>query len=193
MPICKSDQSISTGDPNFAAALMTVGCPPNDPPVRLIASDDGHDYLSFRIRERAIDGTLTMNLSAAWSDPDAHQAMAQSGHPFGRVMAFTAGKEKATGPSLDAWVSHMASWLGITIDAAFDIFDDAPRVCRANPESDAAYCAAFLANRFYLLDIARQYRDQGAIENLMNHDAGFSLISEKLAPKKRAYLLSKTR
>lgn len=193
MPIHKSDQSISTGDPNFAAALMTVGCPPCDPPVRLIAADDGHDYLSFRIREKAIDGTLTMDLSAAWSDREAAQAMTQSRHPFARVMAFTAGKERATGPSRDAWISHLASWLGITMDAALDIVDDAPRVCQANPESEAAYCAAFITNRFYLLDIASKYRSQGAIENFMNHDAGFSLISEKLDPKKRAYLLSKTR
>lgn len=192
MPINRADQVITSGDPNFAAALMSVGCPPADPPVKLVAGDDGKDYLTFRIRDHAIDGTPTMQFSIAWSDAIKRSKMEQAGHGFAKVMAFSSSKRRSTGPSRDAWIEHLADFCQITADAARDAIANVRQICRSSPESDLAYCAAFIANRFALLDAARDFRCAGSIDIFMNHDSGFSLISEKLDAKKRAYLLDKT-
>lgn len=193
MPINKSDQSISSGDPNFCAALMTVGCPPHDPAVQLIAADNGFDYVSFRIQERSIYGVPTMQYSAAWVDAMARRAMEATNEPFARVMAFSAAKTRNTGPSREAWIVHLAAWLEITRDAAFALMVDVAAVCRTSPESDASYCCAFIENRFHLLDLAAQFKRDGNIDIFMNHDAGFSIISEKQPQRIRDYLLSKSK
>ena len=189
MPIFKSEQSITTGDPNFAAALMTVGCPPHDPPAQLISSDNGRDYVTFRLRDTALDGTPTMMLSAAWSDPRAMRDLESINHGFPKVCAFSGSKPKETGPSREAWIAHLAEYCGVTIDAAFSAMQNVIQICNASPESDLAYAAAFITNRFDLLDNAKEAQRNGDISIFMNHGGGFSLISENLPEKQRQYLL----
>jgi hypothetical protein len=191
MPLLRNESAYSSGDPNFAAALMTVGCPPCEPAVKLIASDDGHDYVSFRIRDRAIDGTMTSVFSQAWSSPVEMGHLAKMRHGFAIVAAFTKGKPRNTGPSRDAWIEHLAGWCGITRDAARDAINGVVELCNKSPESELSYCAAFIANRFHLLDIARDFQNTGNVDVFMNHGSGFSLISEKLTERQRAYLLRK--
>lgn len=193
MPVSKSDQSIASGDPNFAAALMAVGCPPYDPPVQLIAADNGEDYVSFRIQGVSIYGVPSMYYSAAWSNHESRHELEHTGDPFIKIINFSSSKPRGTGPSREAWISHMAHWLGITMDAAMHLMRDAKQVCAASPESDASYIVAFIENRFHLLDIARSQKQGGAIDIFMNHDAGFSVISEKQPQRIREYLLSKSR
>jgi hypothetical protein len=191
MPIRNNEAAYCSGDPNFAAALMTVGCPPCDPPVKLIAADNGEDYTSFRIRDRSIDGTPTDVFSRAWCDPQEMASLRNQKHGFAIVGAFAGSKQRITGPSREAWMEHLAGWCGITKDAARSAIQNVVEICRNSPESELAYCAAFIANRFSLLDSAKQLRNLGSIDIFMSHGKGFSLISEKLDEKKRAYLIKK--
>jgi len=191
MPVNKSEQAINSGDPNFAAALMTVGCPPYDPPVKLVSTHSGHDYVTFQIRDTAIDGTPTMAFSVAWSNPNYMADFEAQGHGFAKVAAFSASKDRRTGPSIDAWICHMADYCGITIDAAAKAVKNVREVCSASPESLVAYCAAFISNRFAILSAAKEAQRAGDIDVFMAHGSGFSIISEKLPEKQRQYLLKR--
>jgi hypothetical protein len=183
----------TSGDPNFAAALMTVGCPPAEKPVHLIAHENGRDYCTFRIKSPAIDGTETSVFSAAWSNEKEMAILASINHPFVEVSRFSRSKQAQTGPSRDAWIHHMADFIGLTVDSAFALMRDVAGLCAREPESPVSYCAAFIENRFHLLDMARDAMRNGDHSIYMTHGSGMSLIHEKAPARIRDYLLSNSR
>jgi hypothetical protein len=62
----RQNQSFGTGDINLAAAITTMGVPP-DPtgPVELIARDNGRDYTRFHFLAESYCGKYTPINSAA--------------------------------------------------------------------------------------------------------------------------------
>lgn len=181
--------AITSGDVNFAAALMTMGCPPADLPVRLIAHENGHDYASFGIVETAIDGASAYVYSRAWTYENEMSALRAQNHAFVRVSDFSASKPRATGPSRDAWISHMADFLDLKVDAAHALMRDVRGLCMREPESPVSYIAAFIENRFWLLACARHAVDNGEHSIYMSHGSGMSLIDQRLPQRVKDYLL----
>lgn len=178
----------STGDINLAAALMTIGIPPRDVPVRIIAADDGHNYISYRLSGEGIAGESTSEAMSMWTTRAAN-----GDSPFGWIMAFCSEKPKNTGPSIDAWTQHLAEWLAVSYDSARQLVGDAKNVAAASPESETSYLVAFVANREFLKDLATSAIKHGkSIVNFMRHDSGFSFIPEKAPRHVRDFLMSQS-
>lgn len=189
----KFQQSYGTGDINLAAAIMTMGVPPNDAdPVKLIACENGKDYVRFHLKSHSIDGRITTeSLMNAWSDPATFK-MDFPTNPFCVVMDFIATRP-APCSNPDHWLDHAAGFLGMPIDAVKSLFLNVKATCKASPESPASYVVAFIRNRFDLVGIAKRNGDQGRFKNMQTHGSAFGLIPAKAPKRIRDYLLSALR
>lgn len=126
---------------------MAIGISPEFPePAEVMQNDDGRDYLSFRLKPLSECGMYsTQEMDRAWSYPRAFSSE-HPFHPFTRVMAFA---EHSKGSRRkDDWIESMASFLGISRDAARKAVRDVDTLTGTAPESDLTYCACFIVNRF---------------------------------------------
>jgi len=183
-------QSFGTGDINLAAAMTTMGIPP-DPvnPVELIARDNGRDYTRFHFREVSYCGKYTPEeLSSAWTDADQFKAENPS-HPFSVVMGFISSRPQ--GCSLpDNWMEHAAEYLQMPVDAVRKTCKGIDAACKASPESPATYVCAFIVNRCDLIAHTHRKANMGNHSNMMERGKSITTIPE-LAPERiKKHLLS---
>ena len=186
-------QSYGTGDINLAAAILTMGVPPNElEPVKLIACENGRDYVRFHVAGQSLDGRiLTESLMRAWDDPDGFR-VTNPDSPFVQVMDFISTRPRGC-VSPEDWMIHAANFLQIPSDSAIAIMKDIKRTCSASPESPASYVIAFIRNRFDLLAVAKRQGDAGRFKNMQTHGKAFGLIPAKAPKRIRDYLLAALR
>jgi hypothetical protein len=142
-----------TGDINFFSACMAIGVSPCFPePAEVMQNDDGKDYLSFRLNSMSECGVYdTISLDRAWGYPDAFKRE-NPNHPFTSMMNFV---EHSRGSRRkDEWVESIASFLGITRDAARKAVNDVDALRFTAPESPLSYIACFVVNRFAAINWA---------------------------------------
>lgn len=143
----ETHQTFRSGDINFFSACMAIGIAPCLPePAEVMQNDDGRDYLSFRLNSASECGQHdTLTMSRAWSYPKAFH-LENPNHPFSTIMRFS---EHAHGSRhKDDWIDSMASFLGISRDAARKALRDVDTLTETAPESDLTYLSCFVVNRF---------------------------------------------
>jgi hypothetical protein len=186
----RQNQSFGTGDINLAAAITTMGVPP-DPtgPVELIARDNGRDYTRFHFLAESYCGKYTPDqLSRAWADPRGFTATNPE-HPFSLLMEFIASRPR--GCSLpDDWMDHAAGFLGISADVVRITCQGIESVCKASPESPVAYLCAFIVNRSDLIAHTHRKAQLGNHSNMLAKGKSITLIPEKAPRHIRDHLLS---
>lgn len=143
-----------TGDINFFSACMAIGISPEFPePAEVMQSDDGRDYLSFRLQPFSECGQhTTQEMDHAWAYPKPFHAEHPT-HPFGLVMRF-AGHAHGSRHK-DEWIEAMATFLGITRDAARKALRDVDTLTGTAPESPLTYIACYVVNRFAAIKWAK--------------------------------------
>lgn len=186
-------KSFGCGDINLAAAIGTMGVPP-DPrnPLELIARDNGKDYMRFHFVESSPDGLYSPDaLSHAWSTPQTFKAE-HPNHPFTLLMDFIATRPRGCS-NLDEWQAHAAEFLGLPIDAIRSTYRNIARTCNASPESPVSYVCAFIRNRMDLVTAAKQREAKGIFTNMQDRSKSVSLIPAKAPRRIRDFLLSHIR
>jgi hypothetical protein len=174
-----------TGDINFFAACMSIGIAPCFPePAEVIQSDDGHDYLSFRLNSVSECGKYdTREISKAWKNPEEFKREFPS-HPFGTVMDFS---RYARGAKSQAdWIEKGASFLGVSRDS---IRKDVNRVSALEhelPESPLTYVICYIVNRWAAVDWAKN----SIPKTLVNAGASIVMLDGNLPKSKQLQLLS---
>lgn len=185
-------ESYGTGDMNLAAAIMTMGVPPEQDPVKLIATDRGGDYVRFRVRDVSIDGRIkTSVLMAAWNNYDLFVKENPQNH-FGKIMGFIRSKPSGCKGYLD-WVEYAAGWLGLNIKTVKQHMTGNPKIWESSPDSEPAYILGFIENRFYLLDMAKKFQRNGRFDVMSEYGKSIVLISEHLPQRQKEYILSHVR
>jgi len=136
-----------TGDINFFSACMAVGVSPCFPePAEVMQNDDGNDYLSFRLNPVSECGVYdTITLDRAWGYPDAFKRE-NPHHVFTMLMNFVTHSKGSR--RKDDWIESIASFLGITKDAARKALADIDSLTFNAPDSPLSYLACFVTNRF---------------------------------------------
>lgn len=189
----KGQQTFATGDINLAATIRTMGIP-SDPaePVRLIASDNGKDYVRFHLKHVSIDGLYeTSEIMSAWSEPKAFK-IERGPNPISSIMEFIQTRPKSC-KTPDDWLNHAATFLGYEMDSVMKIYNNIGKVCKTQPEHLSSYIVAFCRNRFDLLTEGRQAQSNGRIKNLQNHGPSFTLIPAKAPRRIKDFILSHLR
>ena len=189
----KGQSTFGSGDINLAAALVTIGIPP-DPvqPIELIARDNGKDYRRFHFLRTSPCGKYDVNeMSLAWSDPASFKRE-NPAHPFALVMDFIATRPNGCG-NQDEWLCHAASFLGLSINSIRAAYKDITRACAASPESPASYVLAFIRNRMDLIHAIKRKAASGDFSAMQSAGKSVSLISEKAPSRIKNFLLSHIR
>ena len=185
--------TFGTGDINLAAALITMGIPP-DPsePVRLIACENGRDYKRFHVGHLSYCGKyLTGGLMTAWSTPATFKT-ANPAHPLAVLMDFISTRPHGCS-NLDQWLEHAAQFLALPIDAVRKTYRGIVPTCKASPESPASYVVAFIRNRIDLIATAKETESKGRFKNMMSQGKAFSIIPDKAPKRIKDFLLSHLR
>lgn len=65
-----------------------------------------------------------------------------------------------------------------------------PNVWETSPDCEPSYILGFIANRFYLLDMANRFRKDGNFDVYAEYGKASALISERLPANMRQFLLS---
>ena len=183
-------QTFGTVDINLAAALTTMGIPP-DPvnPVELIARDNGRDYTRFHFMAASYCGKHTPEeLSKAWSAA-AHFKSANPAHPFGVLMSFISSRPQGCN-LLDQWMEHAAEFLQLSRDAIRKTCDDIEVTCKASPESPVSYVCAYIVNRSDLIAHTHRKANHGNHSNMLERGKSITIIPEKASEKIKSHLLS---
>jgi hypothetical protein len=174
-----------TGDINLFAACMTIGIAPCFPePSEVIQSDDGKDYLSFRLNDVSECGQYqTREISRAWKFPEEFRREFPA-HPFNTVMDFS---KYAKGAKAKAdWIEKAASFLGVSRDS---IRKDLARVEALEatlPESPLTYVLCYIVNRWAAIGWARD----SIPKTLVNAGASIVMLDGNLPVRKRLEILS---
>ena len=100
----KNENKFSTGDLNFACALMSLGIPLTESkPCSIIAHENGHTYSRYHFESHSVCGkhiTSDMNNAwrispPAWGWPGSHRTASPAGYDFptrvGMAREFTRG------------------------------------------------------------------------------------------------------
>ena len=174
-----------TGDINFFAACMTIGISPCFPePSEVIQSDDGHDYLSFRLNDVSECGQYqTREINRAWTHKESFRRECPA-HPFVLVMDFVTYSRGAK--SKCDWIEKAASFLGVARDS---IRKDLGRVTALEhelPESPLTYILCFIVNRWAAIEWAKS----SIPKTVVNAGASIVMIDGKLPKVKQLQLLS---
>jgi hypothetical protein len=183
-------ESYGTGDLNLAAAILTSGVPPEAVPVKLIATSSGKDYVRFMMRDTSIDGTIkTSSLFGAW---DSFQTFTkeQPDFFFTKIMKFIHSRPSDCHSYIE-WCEHASAWLEISMAACKRYMTGNPKIWETSPDSEPAYILGFIANRFWLLDMAKNFQKTGNFDVMTERGKAIALISEKLSKQKREYLISR--
>lgn len=182
-------ESFNTGDLNLAAAIMTMGVPPEKEAVKLIASTSGQDYVRFSLCKESIDGRIsTALLMMAWNESDKH-IKANPDSMFGKIMQFIKARPHDCKKYIE-WCEYASDWLGLSKNQVRILMTKEPKIWDSSPDSEPAYILGFVANRFNLLDVANKFQREGNFHVYDERGKAVSLISEKLPKRMRDYLLS---
>lgn len=186
-------KSFGSGDINLAAAILTLGVPPDSrSAIELIARDDGKDYIRFHFGESSFCGKYTPeSLSDAWSNPKALKAQ-QPGHPFSLLMDFIAARPRGY-MSVDDWQDHAADFMQLPLEAIRKAYKEVGKTCRAAPESPLAYVCAYIRNRADLVAAAKQREAKGVFTNMQDRGKSVSMIPARAPKSIRDFLLSHIR
>jgi hypothetical protein len=182
-------ESYGTGDLNLAAAILTAGVPPEIPPVKLIATTGGEDYVRFMMKEVTIDGTIsTRSMMEAW---DSYHKFSKDNPDFffTKIMSFIKSRPDGCRGYID-WCEYACSWLEMSMAACKRYMTGSPKIWESAPDSEPAYILAFISNRFWLLNMAKDFQKTGNFDVMTEHGKSIALISERLSKSKKEYLLS---
>jgi hypothetical protein len=174
-----------TGDINLFAACMSIGIAPCFPePAEVIQSDDGKDYLSFRLNSLSECGQYsTQEMSAAWKHPESFRREFPA-HPFNTVMDFA---RYSKGAKLKAdWIEKAASFLSVSRDS---IRKDLARVEALEaelPESPLTYVICYIVNRWAAIGWARD----SIPKTVVNAGASIVMLDGNLPKRKQLQILS---
>jgi hypothetical protein len=174
-----------TGDINLFAACMSIGIAPCFPePAEVIQSDDGKDYLSFRLNPVSECGMYpTDDMMRAWKHPEAFRREFPA-HPFITVMDFSKYAKGAKHKS--DWIEKAASFLGVARDS---IRKDLARVESLEatlPESPLTYVICYIVNRWAAVDWAKN----AIPKTVVNAGPSIVMLDGKLPKSKQLQLLS---
>jgi hypothetical protein len=174
-----------TGDINFFAACMSIGIAPCFPePAEVMQSDDGHDYLSFRLNSISECGQHeTIKINSAWKYPEAFRKESP-GHPFLIVMDFA--KYARGAKSKSDWIEKAASFLGIARDS---IRKDLARVEALEatlPESPLTYVLCYIVNRWAAIEWVKR----SIPKTVINAGKSIVLLDGNLPKRKQLEILS---
>jgi len=186
-------KTFGSGDLNLAAALTTMGVPPDSrKPIELIARDNGRDYTRFHFLPLSLCGKYSPEaLSAAWGDPVTFKA-ANPAHPFSVLMDFISARPQGC-TNKDEWLQHAAKFLGLSMDAVRKTYSGIEQTCKASPESPASYVLAFIRNRIDLITTAKKLAAAGDFSNMQDRGKSVSIIPAKAPKRIRDFLISHIR
>ena len=174
-----------TGDRNFFAACMSIGIAPCFPePAEVIQSDDGHDYLSFRLNSFSECGQYeTKEINRAWTQKESFRRECPS-HPFLLLMDFI--EQSRGAKSKSDWVEKAASFLGIARDSIRKDLDRVSALEHELPESPLTYVCCYIVNRWAAVDWAKN----SIPKTVVNAGPSIVMLDGKLPKSKQLQLLS---
>ena len=174
-----------TGDINFFAACMSIGIAPCFPePAEVIQSDDGHDYLSFRLNSFSECGQYeTKEINRAWTNKESFRRECPS-HPFLLLMDFI--EQSRGAKSKSDWVEKAASFLGIACDSIRKDLDRVSALEHELPESPLTYICCYIVNRWAAIDWAKN----SIPKTVVNAGPSIVMLDGKLPKSKQLQLLS---
>ena len=174
-----------TGDINFFAACMSIGIAPCFPePAEVIQSDDGHDYLSFRLNSFSECGQYeTKEINRAWTQKESFRRECPS-HPFLLLMDFI--EQSRGAKSKSDWVEKAASFLGIARDSIRKDLDRVSALEHELPESPLTYICCYIVNRWAAIDWAKN----SIPKTVVNAGPSIVMLDGKLPKSKQLQLLS---
>jgi hypothetical protein len=174
-----------TGDINLFAACMTIGIAPCFPePSEVIQSDDGKDYLSFRLNDVSECGQYqTREISRAWKVPEEFRREFPA-HPFNTVMDFS---KYAKGAKAKAdWIEKAASFLGVSRDSIRKDLSRVESLEATLPESPLTYVLCYIVNRWAAISWARD----SIPKTLVNAGPSVVMLDGNLPKHKQLEILS---
>jgi hypothetical protein len=144
-----------TGDINFFAACMSIGIAPCFPePAEVIQSDDGHDYLSFRLNDISECGKYrTQDINRAWSHSESFRRECP-GHPFTTVMDFSRYSKGAV--TVSDWIEKASSFLGVSRDSLRKDLKLVANMQDDLPKSPLSYVLAYIAFRWEAVALVKK-------------------------------------
>lgn len=174
-----------TGDINFFAACMTIGIAPSLPePAEVIQSDDGNDYISFRLNSVSECGQYqTREINRAWSQKESFRRECPN-HPFVTVMDFITHSRGAKSKS--DWIEKASSFLGVSRDS---IRKDLGRVSSLEyslPESPLTYVICYIVNRWAAVEWAKT----SIPKTVINAGKSIVLLDGNLPKRKQLEILT---
>jgi len=174
-----------TGDINFFAACMSIGISPCFPePSEVIQSDDGRDYLSFRLNAFSECGQHeTKEINRAWTHKESFRREFPS-HPFVLVMDFITHARGARTKS--DWIEKAASFLGIARDSIRKDLDRVSALEHELPESPLAYICCYIVNRWAAIAWAKNAIPKTGV----NAGPSIVMLDGSLPKSKQLQLLS---
>lgn len=174
-----------TGDINFFSACMSIGIAPCFPePAEVMQSDDGNDYLSFRLNDVSECGKYqTREINRAWNNAEQFRRECP-GHPFITVMDFS---RHASGARTKAdWIEKAASFLGVTRDSIRKDIDRVSALEYELPESPLTYVICYIVNRFAAINWAKT----SIPKTVINAGPSVLMLDGNLPERKRLQMLS---
>ena len=164
---------------------MSIGISPCFPePAEVIQSDDGHDYLSFRLNSVSECGKhQTRDISRAWKYPDQFKQDFPA-HPFCTLMDFS--KHAKGAKSQSDWIEKAASFFGISRDSVRKDFNRVSALEHELPESPLTYVICYIVNRWAAIDWAKN----SIPKTLVNAGSSIVMLDGNLAESKKLQLLS---
>ena len=164
---------------------MSIGIAPCFPePAEVIQSDNGRDYLSFRLNsESECKQYQTTEINSAWKFPEQFRKENPS-HPFMLVMDFA--KYSKGAKSKSDWIEKAASFLGLSRDS---IRKDLSRVSSLEyelPESPLTYILCYIVNRWAAIDWVKSAMPKTVI----NAGPSVIMLDGNLPKHKRLEILS---
>jgi len=164
---------------------MALGIAPSFPePAEVIQSDDGRDYLSFRLNDISECGEhSTLEMSRAWRNSAAFKAEFP-GHMFGVLMDFI---ESARGAKTkDEWCEKAAAFLSVSRDSIRKDIRRVDDLTGLLPESPLTHILCFIVNRF----AAIQWVKTAIPKTVVNAGPSIVMLDGKLPRRKQLQLLS---
>lgn len=164
---------------------MSIGISPCFPePVEVMQSDDGRDYLSFRLNDISECGQYaTQDISNAWGNYKAFRDQYPV-HPFTLIMDFI--KSAHGSKSKDEWIDKAADFLTVSRDSIRKDLRRLDALEAALPESPLTYIVCFIANRF----AAIQWAKSAVPKTVVNAGPSIVMLDGKLPKRKQLQLLS---
>lgn len=173
------ETAFKTGDINLAAALLACGCNLyRHEPCKIIASDNGETYASFRIIDSG-DPMFEVNmLNSYWAAKKAPER-----HAFGELMEFINDRplQKMTN---EDWLDYARDYAKQRNPKAIlpNSIKDIPLVSPDGGETAEAYAFAFVHCRNGCLDLMRNAKR--AI--MINKGNGAATVDVSMSKKDRA-------